>query len=159
VAPARVVEVSLQAQNPVGDATAAAVEGAVIAAAAMEGASVARTVGEAGPPFVLTVALTLPSPPAGRALRALQGAAASADADTDAAALADRLLNDGSLAYALAAAGVPGDLGYDSLEALMVVRVGWRPRRPLQPAQLLSSPTPPHTPTLPKTTHSRWPSA
>ena len=39
-----------------------------------------------------------------------------------AAALADRLINDGSLAYALAAAGVPGELGYDTLGALMVVR-------------------------------------
>jgi hypothetical protein len=122
LAPARVVEVSLQSQSPVGDATGAAVEGAVVAAAAVQGASVARTVGEAGPPFVLTVALTLPPPPPGRALRALQEATASADADAEAAALADRLLNDGTLAYALAAAGVPAALGYDSVAALMVVR-------------------------------------
>jgi hypothetical protein len=114
-----VVVVSLQSQLPVGDATGAAVEGALLAAAAVPEVSVARTVGEAGPPFTLSVALTLPSVAGAR--RAL-GADADADADAEAAALADRLLNDGSFAYALAAAGVPGDLGYDSLEALMVVR-------------------------------------
>jgi len=120
LAPARVVVVSLQSQLPVGDATGAAVEGALLAAAAVPEVSVARTVDEAGPPFTLSVARTLP--PAAGARRALQGAGADADADAEAAALADRLLNDGNFAYALAAAGVPGDLGYDSLEALMVVR-------------------------------------
>jgi hypothetical protein len=116
-----VVTVSLQSQQPVGAATGAAVEGALLSAAAVPGASVARTVDEAGPPFTLSVALTLP--PAAGARRALQGAGADADADAEAAALADRLLNDGNFAYALAAAGVAGDLGFDSLDALMAVRL------------------------------------
>ncbi len=69
------VELSLQSQSPLGDATGVAVEGAVEATAAVQGARVARTaVGGAGPPLVLTVALP---PPPGRALCALQDAAAT----------------------------------------------------------------------------------
>jgi hypothetical protein len=118
------VAVSLQSQKPFGEAMGVAVAGVLLAAAAVPGASVAHTVSEEGPPFAVTVALTLPpaAAAAAGALRALQGGGGE-DADAEAAALADRLLNDGSFAYALAAAGVPGDLGYDSIEALMSVRL------------------------------------